>query len=187
MDNPFYTAFPLEIQDNWRQGMSWNVPMEDISRIIDNALSNGYTIAWGGDVSEDGFTRDGLAMLADIKQIQDNDSSDMAHWLKLTTTEKNERLHKLGVNIPELTPSQEQRQKEYDNWELTDDHGMHLYGKAVDQTGREYYLVKNSWGKTGKYDGIWYMSKNYIIAKLMDFMVNKNAVPKDILKKLNIK
>ena len=64
---------------------------------------------------------------------------------------------------------------------------MHLYGKAVDQTGREYYLVKNSWGKTGKYDGIWYMSKNYIIAKLMDFMVNKNAVPKDILKKLNIK
>ncbi len=185
--HPFYTAFPLEIQDNWRQGMSWNVPMEDISRIIDNALSNGYTIAWGGDVSEDGFTRDGLAMLADIKQIQDNDSSDMAHWLKLTTTEKNERLHKLGVNIPELTPSQEQRQKEYDNWELTDDHGMHLYGKAVDQTGREYYLVKNSWGKTGKYDGIWYMSKNYIIAKLMDFMVNKNAVPKDILKKLNIK
>lgn len=182
--HPFYTAFPLEIQDNWRQGMSWNVPMEDISRIIDYALDNGYTVAWGGDVSEDGFTRDGLAMLADIKQIQDNDSSDMAHWLKLTSGEKKDKLQKLGVNVPELTPSQEQRQKEYDNWELTDDHGMHIYGKAVDQTGREYYMVKNSWGKTGKYDGIWYMSKNYIVAKLMDFMINKNAVPKDILKKL---
>lgn len=184
--HPFYTAFPLEIQDNWRQGMSWNVPMDDIARIIDYALENGYTIAWGGDVSDDGFTRDGLAVLADIKKIQDDDNSDMAHWLKLTSSEKKDKLHQLGVSIPELTPSQEKRQEEYDNWELTDDHGMHIYGKAADQNGREYYMVKNSWGKVGKYDGIWYMSKNYIIAKLMDFMINKNAIPKDIRKKLGL-
>ena len=184
--HPFYTAFPLEIQDNWRQGMSWNVPMDDIARIIDYALENGYTIAWGGDVSDDGFTRDGLAVLADIKKIQDDDNSDMAHWLKLTSSEKKDKLHQLGVSIPELTPSQEKRQEEYDNWELTDDHGMHIYGKAADQNGREYYMVKNSWGKVSKYDGIWYMSKNYIIAKLMDFMINKNAIPKDIRKKLGL-
>ena len=182
--HPLYTEFSLEIQDNWRQGMSWNVPLSDIERIIEYALDNGYTIAWGGDVSDDGFTRDGLAMLVDVKKVQDNEGSDMAKWLKLTAGEKKEKLQKLGVNAPELTPSQEKRQEEYDNWELTDDHGMLIYGKAKDQNGRLYYMVKNSWGKTGEYKGIWYMSKNFILAKLMDFMVNKNGVPKDILKKL---
>lgn len=182
--HPFYTEFPLEIQDNWRQGMSWNVTMEELERIIDNALEKGYTVLWGGDVSEDGFTRDGLAMLVDIEKVQSNEGSDMAKWLKLSSGEKKEKLQKLGVNVPELTPSQEKRQEEYDNWQLTDDHGMHIYGKATDQNGRVYYKVKNSWGKHGDYDGIWYMSRNFIIAKAMDIMVNKNAVPKDILKKL---
>ncbi len=182
--HPFYAEFPLEIQDNWRQGMSWNVTMEELERIIDNALEKGYTVLWGGDVSEDGFTRDGLAMLVDIEKVQSNEGSDMAKWLKLSSGEKKEKLQKLGVNVPELTPSQEKRQEEYDNWQLTDDHGMHIYGKATDQNGRVYYKVKNSWGKHGDYDGIWYMSKNFIIAKAMDIMVNKNAVPKDILKKL---
>ena len=182
--HPFYTEFPLEIQDNWRQGMSWNVTMEELERIIDNALEKGYTVLWGGDVSEDGFTRDGLAILVDIEKVQSNEGSDMAKWLKLSSGEKKEKLQKLGVNVPELTPSQEKRQEEYDNWQLTDDHGMHIYGKATDQNGRVYYKVKNSWGKHGDYDGIWYMSRNFIIAKAMDIMVNKNAVPKDILKKL---
>lgn len=182
--HPFYTEFPLEIQDNWRQGMSWNVTMEELERIIDNALEKGYTVLWGGDVSEDGFTRDGLAMLVDIEKVQSNEGSDMAKWLKLSSGEKKEKLQKLGVNVPELTPSQEKRQEEYDNWQLTDDHGMHIYGKATDQNGRQYYKVKNSWGKHGDYDGIWYMSRNFIIAKAMDIMVNKHAVPKEILNKL---
>ncbi|MBO5586269.1 MAG: aminopeptidase [Prevotella sp.] len=182
--HPFYTEFPLEIQDNWRQGMSWNVPMDELAAIIDNALEHGYTVLWGGDVSDEGFTRDGLAMLVDIEKVQSLEGSDMAKWLKLSSDEKKKKLQKLGVNVPELTPSQEKRQEEYDNWQLTDDHGMHIYGKATDQNGRQYYKVKNSWGKHGDYDGIWYMSKNFIIAKAMDIMVNKNAVPKDILKKL---
>ena len=182
--HPFYTEFPLEIQDNWRQGMSWNVPMDELAAIIDNALEHGYTVLWGGDVSDEGFTRDGLAMLVDIEKVQSLEGSDMAKWLKLSSDEKKKKLQKLGVNVPELTPSQEKRQEEYDNWQLTDDHGMHIYGKATDQNGRQYYKVKNSWGKHGDYDGIWYMSRNFIIAKAMDIMVNKNAVPKDILKKL---
>lgn len=182
--HPFYTEFPLEIQDNWRQGMSWNVPMDELAAIIDNALEHGYTVLWGGDVSDEGFTRDGLAMLVDIEKVQSLEGSDMAKWLKLSSDEKKKKLQKLGVNVPELTPSQEKRQEEYDNWQLTDDHGMHIYGKATDQNGRVYYKVKNSWGKHGDYDGIWYMSRNFIIAKAMDIMVNKNAVPKDILKKL---
>ena len=181
--HPFWTEFPVEVQDNWRGGMSWNIPMDDMARIIDNAIDNGYTVAWGGDVSDDGFTREGLAILIDTEKMADNEGSDMAKWLKLTTKERNEKIKKLGANVPELTPTQEKRQEEFDNWQLTDDHGMLIYGKATDQNGREYYMVKNSWGKTGTYKGIWYMSKNFIIAKTMDFLVNKNAVPKDIRKK----
>ena len=183
--HPFYTQFPVEVQDNWRQPGSWNLPMEEMAQIIDNAIMNGYTVAWGGDVSEQGFTRDGLALLVDTES-SDLTGSDMARWLKLSAKEKQDKIKELGVNIKEATPSQEQRQKEYDNWTLTDDHGMLIYGIAKDQTGREYYMVKNSWGKTGEYKGIWYMSKNFIIAKTMDYMVNKNAIPADIRKKLGI-
>ena len=183
---PFYTEFPVEVQDNWRQGLSWNLPMDEMAEVIDNAIRNGYTVAWGGDVSEDGFTRNGLALLYDEQKAQGLEGSDMAKWLKLTASEKKSKLADLGINAPELTPSQETRQEEYDNWTLTDDHGMLIYGIAKDQNGKEYYMVKNSWGKTGKYDGIWYMSKNFIVAKTMDFMVNKNAIPAKIRKKMGI-
>ena len=182
---PFYTEFPVEVQDNWRQGLSWNLPIDEMARIIDNAIRNGYTVAWGGDVSEDGFTRNGLALLYDAKG-ESLEGSDMAKWLKLSPYEKMNKLTELGINAPEMTPTQEKRQEEYDNWTLTDDHGMLIYGIAKDQNGKEYYMVKNSWGETGKYKGTWYMSKNYIVAKTMDYMVNKNAIPKDILKKMGI-
>lgn len=182
---PFYTEFPVEVQDNWRQGLSWNLPIDEMARIIDNAIRNGYTVAWGGDVSEDGFTRNGLALLYDAKG-ESLEGSDMAKWLKLSPYEKMNKLTELGINAPEMTPTQEKRQEEYDNWTLTDDHGMLIYGIAKDQNGKEYYMVKNSWGETGKYKGTWYMSKNYIVAKTMDYMVNKNAIPKDIRKKMGI-
>ena len=182
---PFYTEFPVEVQDNWRQGLSWNLPIDEMARIIDNAIRNGYTVAWGGDVSEDGFTRNGLALLYDAKG-ESLEGSDMAKWLKLSPYEKMNKLTELGINAPEMTPTQEKRQEEYDNWTLTDDHGMLIYGIAKDQNGKEYYMVKKSWGEPGKYKGTWYMSKNYIVAKTMDYMVNKNAIPKDIRKKMGI-
>lgn len=184
--HPFWTAFAVEVQDNWRYPLSWNVPIKDLERIIDNAIMNGYTVAWGGDVSEDGFTRQGLAYMYDTKKMENMDGSDMARWLKLSVEKKKNIIDSLGVNVPEITPTQKQRQERFDNWELTDDHGMLIYGIAKDQNGKEYYMVKNSWGETGEYKGIWYMTKNFIIANTMDFMVNKNAVPKDIRKKINI-
>ncbi len=184
--HPFWTAFAVEVQDNWRNPLSWNVPIDDLGKIIDNAIMNGYTVAWGGDVSEDGFTRQGLAYMYDTKKIESLEGSDMARWLKLTKDQKKNIVDSLGVNVPEVTPTQKMRQERYDNWELTDDHGMLIYGIAKDQNGKEYYMVKNSWGETGDYKGIWYMTKNFIVANTMDFMVNKNAVPKDIRKKLGI-
>ncbi|MBP3512473.1 MAG: aminopeptidase [Prevotella sp.] len=184
--HPFYTAFPVEVQDNWRNPLSWNVPMEDMQRIIDNAVDNGYTIAWGGDVSEDGFTRKGTAYAYDMKQVQSLTGSDAARWLRLGTAKRTELFDSLGCTAPEIVPTQEMRQQRFDSWELTDDHGMLIYGVAKDQNGKEYYMVKNSWGEYGDYKGIWYMTKTFIIANTMDFMVNKNAIPKDIRKKLGI-
>ena len=184
--HPFYTAFPVEVQDNWRQPASWNLPMEEMMKIIDNAVMNGYTIAWGGDVSEPRFTRNGLAYMVDGKKIQSTKGSDMARWLGLSAAKKKDIIAELGVNVPEVKASQELRQERFDNWELTDDHGMVIFGIAKDQNGKEYYMVKNSWGETGAYKGIWYITKTFIAANTMDFMVNKNAVPKDIRKKLGI-
>jgi len=184
--HPFYTSFAVEVQDNWRFPLSYNLPMDEMMKVIDNAIDNGYTIAWGGDVSEDGFTRKGLAYAVDGKATQNLRGSDMARWLKLAPAKKRDIIDSLGVNVPEITATQELRQERFDNWELTDDHGMLIYGVAKDQNGKEYYMVKNSWGETGDYKGIWYMTKTFIAANTMDFLVNKNAIPKDIRKKLGI-
>ena len=184
--HPFYTTFAVEVQDNWRNPQSYNLPMDEMMRVIDNALAEGYTIAWGGDVSEDGFTRAGLAYAVDTKATESLQGSDMARWLKLTPAKRRSILDELGCTVPEITPTQERRQERYDNWELTDDHGMLIYGLAKDQNGKEYYMVKNSWGETGDYKGIWYMTKAFIADNTMDFMINKNAIPKDIRKKLGL-
>ena len=184
--HPFYTAFAVEVQDNWRFPLSYNLPMDEMMRVIDNAVEKGYTIAWGGDVSEDGFTRQGLAYAVDGKAAQSLRGSDMARWLKLAAAKKRDIIDSLGCNVPEIVPTQELRQERFDNWELTDDHGMLIYGVAKDQNGKEYYMVKNSWGEAGEYKGIWYMTKAFIAANTMDFLVNKNAIPKDIRKKLGL-
>ena len=181
---PYYTQYAVEVQDNWRNPLSWNLPLEDMARILENAVMNGYTVAWGGDVSEPGFTRKGLAYFCDTKKIESLSGSDMARWLKMSPAKRTNIVDSLGCTVPELTPTAEQRQQRFDNWELTDDHGMLIYGIAKDQNGKEYYMVKNSWGETGDYKGTWYMTKNFIVANTMDYMVNKNAIPADILKKI---
>ena len=184
--HPFYTAFAVEVQDNWRFPLSYNLPMDEMMQIIDNAINQGYTIAWGGDVSEDGFTRKGLAYAIDSKATQSLQGSDMAKWLKMTASKKRDVIDSLGCTVPEIVATQELRQERFDNWELTDDHGMLIYGVAKDQNGKEYYMVKNSWGESGDYKGTWYMTKTFIAANTMDFLINKNAIPAEIRKKLGI-
>ena len=184
--HPFYTGFAVEVQDNWRFPLSYNLPLDEMMSVIDNAINNGYTVAWGGDVSEEGFTRQGLAYAIDTKKTESLAGSDMARWLKMTASKKQSLIDSLGCTVPEIVPTQELRQERFDNWELTDDHGMLIYGLAKDQNGREYYMVKNSWGETGDYKGTWYMTKAFIAANTMDFLVNKNAIPKNIRKKLGI-
>ena len=182
--HPFYTQFAIEVEDNWRWSPSWNLPLDEFMAVIDNALDNGYTVLWGGDVSEIGFTRDGLGVLVD-KEAKVTTGSDQEKWVGKAEEKPAESQ---GPKIlPEASVTQESRQLSFDNKQSTDDHGMHIYGIAKDQNGTKYYLVKNSWGETGKYKGIWYMSENYAKEKTLNFVVNKKALPKDIKKKLNIK
>ncbi|MGL4520465.1 MAG: aminopeptidase C [Phocaeicola sp.] len=181
--HPFYSQFVLEIQDNWRWAQSYNLPIDELMEVFDNAIATGYTIAWGSDVSEAGFTRDGIAVLPDDLKVQELSGSDMAHWLKMKPEEK--QLN--SKPQPQRWVTQEDRQEAYDNWETTDDHGMQIYGTAKDQDGNEYYMVKNSWGKIGKYEGIWYASKAFVRYKTMNIVLHKDALPKAIAKKLGIK
>ena len=183
--HPYYTTFALEVPDNWRMDQMYNVPMEEMMAIIDNALAKGYTLAWGADVSEICFTRKGLGVVPEEEKAVDLTGSDAARWLGLSATDKREELTKKP--LPEKTITQEMRQAAYDSWENTDDHGMQIFGTAKDQNGKRYYMVKNSWGtKKSEYKGIWYVSEAYMQYKTNDVLVHKNAIPKDIRKKLGI-
>ena len=181
--HPFYSSFVLEIQDNWRWAPSYNLPIDELMEVFDNAIMKGYTIAWGSDVSEDGFSRNGVAVLPDADKAQELSGSDMARWLKMKPEEK-----KLNTKPqPQKWATQEERQAAYDNFETTDDHGMQIYGIAKDQAGNEYYMLKNSWGEAGTYKGIWYSSKAFVRYKTMNIVVHKEAIPEAIAKKLGLK
>lgn len=182
--HPFYKKFAIEIQDNWRNAESWNLPIDEFMTVIENAVNNGYTVAWGSDVSEDGFTRDGIAVAPQMNRT-DLTGSDMARWTGLTMADKRKEL--TSKPMPEMEITQEMRQKAFNNWETTDDHGMLIYGTAKDQNGKEYYMVKNSWGTNNKYKGTWYASKAFVKYKTMNILVHKDALPKEIAKKLGFK
>ena len=182
--HPFYTKFFVEVQDNWRNALSYNLPIEELMEVMENAVMNGYTFAGGADVSESGFTRDGIAVCPDAEKAADLTGSDMARWLGLSASDKQKEL--TTKPAPEITVTQEMRQEAFDNWETTDDHGMLIYGIAKDQTGKEYFMVKNSWGKSGKYKGIWYASKAFVAYKTMNILVHKDAIPAAIAKKMGL-
>ena len=185
--HPFYSEFPLEIEDNWRWANSYNLPLDEFMAVFENAVNTGYSIAWGSDVSEKGFTRNGIAVVPDIKAIETS-GSDQDKWVGLSKTEKDNEIKKL-IEKPcqEIAVTQAMRQEAYDNYQTTDDHGMIIYGIAKDQTGKKFYMVKNSWGTDNKYQGTWYASEAFVAYKTMNIIVHKDALPKTIAKKLGLK
>ncbi len=183
--HPFYTKFPIELPDNWLWYSDYNVPLEDMIKIIDNALKNGYTVAWASDVSEDGFMwRKGIAILPDADN-QKETGLELARWVKMSRSEKMDYISKHTVK--EMNVTQEIRQKQFDNYKTTDDHGMHIIGYGHDQNGTKFYLVKNSWGTDNNpLKGYFYASEAFVKAKTTAIMVHKDAIPKDIRKKLGL-
>ena len=179
--HPFYTRFPVEVCDNWRWSESYNIPIDELMQNIDCAIENGYTIEWGADVSTRGFTRDGLGILVDPSSRKTS-GSDQEHWVG-----KEDGAPAPVEEPEEMTPTQDSRQTEFDNKTMTDDHGMQIYGIAKDQNGKKYYMVKNSWGVTGRYDGIWYVTEAFVKAQTLNVTVHKSALLKDTRKRLDIK
>ena len=184
---PFYSLFALEIQDNWRWALSYNVPLNELMQVFENAIQKGYPIAWASDVSERGFTREGVAIIPDI-EYEETKGSDRERWIGLNRTDREAKIRELLKRpCKEIEVTQESRQKAYDNYETTDDHGMLIYGVATDQTGKKFYMVKNSWGADNPYKGMWYASEAFIAYKTMNIVVHKNAIPDTIKNKLGIK
>ncbi|MDR1524167.1 MAG: aminopeptidase [Tannerella sp.] len=184
---PYYASFAIEIPDNWRWAHSWNLPLDELMQIFDNAINSGYTVAWASDVSEKGFTRDGIGVLPDVEYLE-TQGSDQERWVGLSRTERDAKIREL-VRKPckEIDVTPEMRQQAYDNYETTDDHGMLVYGIAKDLAGKKYYKVKNSWGTGSKYNGIWYVSEAYVACKTISIVVHKDAIPVSIKNKLNIR
>ncbi len=182
--HPFYEPFIIEVCDNWRWDSAYNLPIDEMMEVMYNAIDKGYTIAWGSDVSEKGFTRDGLAVMP-VEEKKAAAGSDQERWVGKAAEEQQEEVK---AELPEeMTITQEMRQDGYDRKTTTDDHGMHIYGVAKDQNGNKYFMVKNSWGEAGKYNGIWYASDAFVRYKTLNIVVHKDALPKHIAKKLGIR
>ena len=171
--HPFYQSFVLEIPDNWNWQGTYNLPLNEFAEVMRSAITNGYSFAWGADVSEKTFMRaDALAIVPEKP------------WSEMTEEER----RSLGLKpVPQLQITQELRQKAFDNYDTQDDHGMHVIGLTKDQNGTLFYLVKNSWGKdVNQCDGYFYASESYVLYKTTSIMLHKKALPPAIAKKLGI-
>ena len=171
-DQPYYKKTMLMVPDNWSMDKVYNVKLNDITNIIDKALEQGYTVAWATDVSEKYFSwKNGVAYVPekDFDDMNDDEKKNMFDGPK-----------------PERVITPEMRQTAFDNYSTTDDHGMHIVGTAKDQTGRDYYIVKNSWGTTNDYKGYLYVTKAYVQYKTTAFLLNKKAIPQELRSKMNL-
>ena len=185
--HPFFSQFAIDVPDNWRRSLFYNIPINDLINLIDSALQDGYPVLWGGDVSEVGFRmgiHKGFCVLPAI-QVDYAIGSNMGHWAgkNARTIQKEAAKHP----TPQRWVSQEERQLAYDNRETGDDHSMLLCGIARDQMGNEYYKVKNSWGMVGPYQGFAFISKAYMRYKTVFVAVHKDALSSHLRELLGIR
>lgn len=186
--HPYYEEFAVEVPDNWLWEKSYNVPLDELKAIVDNSLAQGHTLVWAADVSEGGFKwTKGVALMPKGKSESDMDGTELSRWVKLSDKDRMDEKYNFEGPVEEITVTPELRQEMFDSQETTDDHGMEITGTATDQFGNRYYKVKNSWDTNQVYDGYFYVSEPYFLAKTMDILVHRNAVPKETAKKLGLK
>lgn len=186
--HPYYEAFPFEVPDNWLWASYYNVPLGELKEIVDNSLAKGHTLVWAADVSEGGFRwADGVALMPKGKDEADMDGTELSRWVTLSDKERQNEKFDFKGPVEEIEVTPENRQEMFDRQETTDDHGMEIVGTAVDQKGNRYYKVKNSWDDNQKYGGFFYVSEPYFLAKTVNVMVHRDAIPGGIAKKLGLK
>lgn len=184
--HPFYESFIMEVPDNWLWGEVYNVKLEEMMDIINSSLEQGYTVAWATDVSERGFShRNGVAVVPET-DIEEMDDTERARWEEMDESERKKRLYSFEGPVEEKNISQEMRQKGFDKFRTTDDHGMHITGMAKDQDGTVYYKVKNSWNTDNKYDGYLYASESFVKLKTISVMIHKDVLDRQMKKKLGL-
>ncbi len=185
--HPFYEPFVIEVCDNWRWDACYNLPLDEFMEVIYNAIDNGYSVLWGTDVSEKGFTRTGVGVIMDEEYEKSLEGTDQAMWVDIGDGNGRRVAYPEQEPLKEKTITQEMRQIAFDNKQTTDDHGMHIFGTAIDQDGNVFFMVKNSWGDSGDYHGVWYCSDAFVRYKTLNILVHKDALPKEIKAKLGIK
>ena len=183
---PFYSSHILELPDNWSWKESYNVPLEELEQIVDSAIYNGYSVAWSTDISEEGFSfKKGLALTPEIL-YSTHSEKEKEKWSEKTEVEKDEIIFSMKNPAQEIKVNQSNRQEAFDNYNTTDDHGMHIIGIAEDNSKRKFYYVKNSWGINNPNKGYIYVSDAYFKYKTISIMLHKDAVPVDIAVKLKL-
>ncbi|MFI3317127.1 MAG: C1 family peptidase [Rikenellaceae bacterium] len=184
--HPFYEQCVVEVPDNWMWMPSYNLPLDEMMDLIDTAIASGYSIGWGTDVSEKGFSGSKAIGIIPEDNAENFSGSDAARWGGLTSSQKEKELYSFSGPIKEKVITQEMRQIAFDNYESTDDHGMVIEGTALDQEGNPFYRVKNSWDVREPYDGYYYFSRPFVAYKTISIMVNKNALSKSTKKALGL-
>ena len=187
--HPYYTTFAPEVPDNWERKQMYNVPLDEMMSTIEHALTSGYTVCWDGDVSEKGFSfKNGVAINPEVNSVGNYDETDRDRFEKMNQKERLEEVFKFERPLPEVDVTPDIRQAGYEAFVSTDDHLMHLTGMVKDQQGTKYYVTKNSWGtERNKFDGYLNMSDSYVRAKTIYVMLHKDALPKELRKRLGIK
>ena len=182
--HPFYSTFVIEVPDNWMWASVYNVPLDELMAVIDNALANDYSIGWASDVSEKGFNRTKAIAVVPEDNVDNMSGTDAERWGAMSAKERDQALYSFDKPGKEKQIDQQMRQEAYDNYQTTDDHGMVIIGTATDQCGNPYFKVKNSWGVMSPYQGYYYFSRPFVEYKTLSVMVNVNAIPAEIRAKL---
>lgn len=186
--HPYYSQFALEVPDNWLWAPYHNVKLDELKAIVDNSIEKGYSVVWAADVSEGGFKwRKGYAVMPKEKDKKDMEGTELSRWVQLSDKDRQEEMYDIKGPVAEIEVTPEVRQGMFDRQETTDDHGMVIVGKAVDQEGNKYYKVKNSWDTNQLYNGYFYVSEPYFLAKTVSILVNRDVLPSDIASKLSLK
>ncbi|HRI21213.1 MAG TPA: C1 family peptidase, partial [Panacibacter sp.] len=160
--HPFYSSFVMEVPDNYNSNIYNNLPLDELIQTVKACIKKGYTLTWDADVSNSGFqSKKGIAM-----------------WTNNSTDAK---------ALPDFTEqpfNQQIRQDLFDSQVTQDDHLMQITGLAKDAAGNDWFIVKNSYGNRGPYNGYVYVSMPYFAINTISVLVNKKALPKEVLKKL---